>query len=318
LTVMGAPVSNLKLIIDNKHSSIPGADGDSLPGEAETADARDQFFPLVGLSLGSFLQAISMDQQTCILEVCRDGDRGSFFFVQGGLYDAACGALNGEGAALELVSWEGVKFNIRKIPDKSRVARKINKSLMSLLMESTRRSDEKKNPDLDPDDAAAETRTALDGSGENGDSNFTEEAPRAAAEAPSPEPENDVRTVLQQCIDRLADEMPDALIRSVIIDFESGEVLAGQGVKLSALDYYEEMNRMFCRVARAHGSEPGRYFLLNVDESRTIIFLNIRSIRWAVDFDSRKMKLGVFMNIMAPKLAHWCENALQALDSGRR
>jgi len=307
---MGAPVNNLKLIIDNKHNSIPGPDGADALAAADSANARDQFFPLVGLSLGSFLQAISMDQQTCILEVCRDGDRGSFFFVQGNLYDAACGSLDGEGAALELVSWEGVRFNIKKIADKSRVLRKITRSLISLLMESTRQSDEKKSPGHDPDDREEEIETSLDSPVDDNKNAEIAEDPARAANA-----ETDIRAALQQCIDRLANEMQDALIRSVIIDFESGEVLAGQGVKLSALDYYEEINRMFDRVARAHSSEPGRYFLLNIDESRTIIFLNIHSIRWAVDFDSRKMKLGVFMNIMAPRITEWCESVVQTVDS---
>lgn len=293
-------MKNLKLIIDNKHNLIP--EGDS--------SGQEQFWPLVGLSLGSFLQAISMDQQTCILDVCRGTERGSFFFIQGSLYDAACGELSGEEAALELVSWEGVRFNVKKIADKSRISRKINKSLISLLMESSRRNDEKTSPELDPDDAAEINKSG------SGIETAVEETAAGSFEeaAPASEAETDIRAALQQCIDRLTGEMQDALIRSAIIDFNSGEVLAGTGVKLSALDYYEEINRMFCRVAKAQSSEPGRYFLLNVDDSRTIIFLNIRNIRWAVDFDSQKMKLGVFMNIMVPRLEEWCENAMATVN----
>jgi hypothetical protein len=302
---MGVPVKNLKLIVDNEHNPVPEG------RNANTANS-DQFLPLVGLSLGSFLQAMSMDQQTCVLEICRDGDRGSFYFVQGTLHDAACSGLDGEEAALELISWEGVSFNIKKIPDKSQVPRKINKSLISLLMDSTRQMDEKTSPEFDPDDAAEESETGLKGAAHNADADLSEGPGQAAATGvPESETETDIRVALQQCVDRLVQEIPDALFRSVIIDFNSGEVLAGQGVKLSALDYYAELNRMFGRVARAHCSEPGRYFLLNIDDSRTIVFLNFHSIRWAVDFDSKKMKLGVFLNIMAPKLAEWCESALQ-------
>lgn len=293
-------MKNLKLIVDNEHNPVP----DSRSANA----ANDQFLPLVGLSLGSFLQAVSMDQQTCILEICRDGDRGSFYFIQGTLHDAACGSLSGQEAALELLSWEGVTFCIKKIADKSQVPRKISKSLISLLMDSTRQMDERKSPELDPDDVAEERGAGLEGAGGNAEAGISKEQSSASEE----KAQADIGMALQQCVDRLVHEMPDSLFRSVIIDFDSGEVLAGQGVKLSALDYYAELNRMFGRVAKAHGSEPGRYFLLNLDESRTIVFLNIHSIRWAVDFDSRKMKLGVFLNIMAPKLTEWCESALQA------
>lgn len=299
---MGVPVKNLKLIVDNEHNPVPDSRG------ANASTHEDQFLPLVGLSLGSFLQAISLDQQTCILEICRDGRRGSFTFIQGNLHDAACGNLDGQEAALELISWEGINFNIKKISDKSQVQRKITKSLISLLMDSTRRMDERKSSGLDPDDVAEEAEardTGMESSAES-----AAEAAEAPREGPA-DLEDDIRPALQQCVDRLVNEMPDALFRSVIIDFNSGEVLAGQGVKLSALDYYAELNRMFGGVARAHSSEPGRYFLLNLDDTRTIVFLNIHSIRWAVDFDSRKMKLGVFLNIMAPKLTEWCESALK-------
>lgn len=292
-------MKNLKLIVDNEHNPIPDS------RDANAPNREDQFLPLVGLSLGSFLQAISLDQQTCILEICRDGRRGSFTFIQGNLHDAACGNLDGQEAALELISWEGINFNIKKISDKSQIQRKITKSLISLLMDSTRQMDERKSPGLEPDDVAAEKETDREGPAVNAD-----EVAEAFSER-EPELEADIRPALQQCVDRLAHEMPDALFRSVIIDFNSGEVLAGQGVKLSALDYYAELNRMFGRVAKAHSSEPGRYFLLNLDDTRTIVFLNIHSIRWAVDFDSRKMKLGVFLNIMAPKLTEWCESALK-------
>jgi hypothetical protein len=296
-------VNNLKLIIDNKHDPVP-----------ENDNPQEQFFPLVGLGLGSFLQAISMDQQTCVLEIRRGSDRGSFYFIQGSLYDAVCGNLEGQDAAMELVSWEGIQFNIRKIADKSRVSRKINKSLISLLMESTRQRDEKGSPELDPDDVAEGKGEGLDYSAGNGNAAISGETAGDTADVPSSDAGTDIRIVLQQCIDRLAGEMQDALIRSVIIDFKSGEVLAGQGVKLFALDYYAEINRTFGRIVKDQAAEPGRYFLLNVDDSRTIIFLNIHQIRWVIDFDSRKMKLGVFMNIMAPKLIDWCEGAFAAAN----
>lgn len=298
-------MNNLKLIIDNKHNPVPEGDSES---------TQEQFFPLVGLGLGSFLQAISMDQQTCVLEICRGNDRGSFYFIQGSLYDAVCGSLDGQEAAMELVSWEGIRFNIRKIADMSRVSRKINKSLISLLMESTRQSDEQSNPGMDPDDAAG--GKSLEGSAGSEDAGIAGEPPGDADIALS-DAETDIRAELQHCIDKLAGEMQDALIRSVIIDFESGEVLAGQGVKLSALDYYAEVNRTFGRIVKDQAAEPGRYFLLHVDDSRTIIFLNIHKIRWAIDFDSRKMKLGVFMNIMAPKLIGWCEGAFATAGASK-
>lgn len=293
---MGVPVKNLKLVVDN----------DNPVSESNTVN--DEFMPLVGLSLGSFLQALSMDQQTCILEISRDGKKGRFYFIEGSLYDAAYGNLDGQEAALELISWEGIRYSIKKIADASQVPRKITKSLISLLMDSTRQMDEQECPEVDPDDAEEEGERELESAAVAVSRQAGGQLSEVSVEAA--DREVDMALALEGCLDSLAAEMSDALFRSVIIDFESGEVLAGRGVKLSALDYYAELNRMFSSVTKAHSSAPGRYFLLNVDEARTVIFLNVRNLRWAVDFDSKKMKLGVFLNMMAPKLIEWCEKAL--------
>lgn len=291
-------MKNLKLIVDND-KSVPESN----------AVSNDEFMPLIGLSLGSFLQAMSMDQQTCILEISRNGEQGRFYFIQGNLYDAQWGSLDGQEAALELISWDGIRFSIKKIPDVSAVPRKINKSLISLLMDSTRQMDEQKCPELDPDDVEEEGEGGLESAAAEPKTVQTERREQSTVQ--EADKEVDFTLALEECLDRLASEMSDALFRSVIIDFDSGEVLAGRGVKLSALDYYAELNRMFSGLAQAHSSEPGGYFLLNIDDNRTIVFLSIRNIRWAIDFDSRKMKLGVFLNMMAPKLAEWCEGALR-------
>lgn len=310
-------MNNIKLIIDNNQPK-------PVAGHNEPESPEGQYWPLVGLTLGSFLQAIAMDQQTCILEICNNqGGRGSLFFIQGALHDAACGPLAGEEAALELVSWEGVRFRVGRIQDRSRVPRRIKKGLISILMESMRQRDEVNSPGDGPED---ETPGA---SGPDGPGWLEETErggqPQAGTSAERPQMDEDTtgivppefadrREAFQQCIEKLRKDMGDALIRSVIVDNSSGEVLAGHDLKLPALDYYEEVNRMLDRVARAHASAPGRYFFVSLREDRVLFFLMVREIRWAVDFNSRKMKLGVFLHIMVERLVEACEEALRGDD----
>ncbi|HQL00780.1 MAG TPA: DUF4388 domain-containing protein, partial [Smithellaceae bacterium] len=144
----GTAKRDLKLVQDGQKEGAPKS-------EAATRDEL-QRWPLFGLSVGSFLQVIAMEQQTCIMEVYHDADHwGQFCFVEGSLYDASCGALQGEEAAMEMIAWENVRLNIKQILNTSKVERKIEKNLMLLLMESTRRRDELKNggPDGDMEDA---------------------------------------------------------------------------------------------------------------------------------------------------------------------
>ena len=127
-------MENIKLVVTNNGMS---------EGESENLKAESHVSPIVGLSVGSFIQLISMDQQTCLVEVHHNANgRGTFYFVEGTLYNAVCGNLEGEEAAMEMITWEKVRININNTIDANEIVKKIEKGLMSLLMESSRRKDE--------------------------------------------------------------------------------------------------------------------------------------------------------------------------------
>lgn len=94
------------------------------------------------VSLSSFLQLIEMEQKTCLLEVHGEGHlRGYLYLIQGELYDANCGVLEKEEAAYAMIAWDNVQLYIKNLP-KERPKKRIEKGLMSIVMEGTRRKDE--------------------------------------------------------------------------------------------------------------------------------------------------------------------------------
>ena len=96
---------------------------------------------VTGISVSSFLQLIEMEEKTCLLEVHGKDKKGLFYFDQGTLYDAVCGSLLGEEAAIEMVMWNHVRLSFKNLPDK-KIMRRINSELMPILMEASRRKDE--------------------------------------------------------------------------------------------------------------------------------------------------------------------------------
>ncbi len=281
-------VKTVQLIVDN--------DNVNNHNEAE----EGQYWPLVGLTLGSFLQVIAMDQQTCLLEICHnDGERGRFFFIQGSLHDAQCGELEGEEAAMELVSWEGVRFIVKKLPQDFKIPRRITKSLISLLMESTRLRDET-GKDFPGEPEEGEELTG--GGGVEGAVPPEREGP--GEQAP------DLRADFQLCVEKLKAAIGDALTCSAIFDCSSGDVLAGHAIKLPALDYYFEMLGIFENL-KGRSSEPGQYYFTNIEGNQVLVFVLVKNIRWAVEFDSRQMRLGLFLNALIPKLVGACEAVLE-------
>lgn len=126
---------------------------------------------LTGISLPSFLQLIEMEQNTCLMEVMTPGGQGLLYFNKGVLYDALYGEAKADEAALNMLSMDDVKISFRNLPSK-KLKKKVQKSLMKLIMEGVRLKDERAAmggsgetlpPEVEgPDAAAAQTREIPD------------------------------------------------------------------------------------------------------------------------------------------------------------
>ena len=97
---------------------------------------------LKGISVANFLQLIQMEEKTCFLEISSTGnEKGLFYFKDGELYDAVCGGLNGEEAAFKLLAHDNASIRLKNFSD-DKIVKRINVSLMNLIMESQRLKDE--------------------------------------------------------------------------------------------------------------------------------------------------------------------------------
>ena len=99
---------------------------------------------LKGISVANFLQLIQMEEKTCFLEISSTGnEKGLFYFKDGELYDAAYRGLNGEEAAFKLLALDNTSIRLKNFSD-DKIVKRINVSLMNLIMESQRLKDESK------------------------------------------------------------------------------------------------------------------------------------------------------------------------------
>jgi len=95
-----------------------------------------------GVLVTSLLQLIDMEQKTCTLEVsCGKEKKGVFYLYDGLPYDARYSDMKGEDAAFQMIGWDNVDFRLKNFPKKN-IQKRINRSLISLLMEGTRLKDE--------------------------------------------------------------------------------------------------------------------------------------------------------------------------------
>ncbi len=105
---------------------------------------------LTGISVSSFLQIINMEKKTCFFEISSmDKRTGLFYFKEGIPYDALCDDLEGEVAAIEMISWDYVEFRFKSLP-KEDVKQRINENLTSLIIEGAKIKDAIKAAEKEP------------------------------------------------------------------------------------------------------------------------------------------------------------------------
>lgn len=113
---------------------------DRILGESGQKDSGKGY--VNGISLQSFLQLINIESKTCTLTVKYRDKIGIIYVDKGDLMNAKTGEIEGSKAAQEIISWNNIGLTI-EIENKCPVTeKKINHTIMSLLMEAARMADE--------------------------------------------------------------------------------------------------------------------------------------------------------------------------------
>jgi len=110
---------------------------------------------ITGVSLSSFLQLLELDKKTCTLTVRSGKHQGTMYFKNGELLDADTDDLTGTDAAFEIVSWKNVAIVLANSCNKTEA--KISDSLGFILLEGSRRQDER--DDTSPTSPAAQAES---------------------------------------------------------------------------------------------------------------------------------------------------------------
>lgn len=132
-----------------------------LSNDAGKSDGR-----VAGISIASFVQLLELDRKTCTLNVTAEGKKGILYIQDGELFDASFDVIEGQEAALEVISWENAEIDIQNTCDKTEKV--IDVPLGFILLESARVRDERSGrkeeepeeikPPEEPKEAAAPTK----------------------------------------------------------------------------------------------------------------------------------------------------------------
>lgn len=108
----------------------------------ETLDSSAQG-KVNGISLASFLQLVGMESKSCTLRIKSGRQAGQLYCLRGELIAAETGDLSAEEAVIEMLTWGGAVIEILKFNKQKE--KEIKRPLMNILMEASRRMDEKES-----------------------------------------------------------------------------------------------------------------------------------------------------------------------------
>ncbi|MCK5069046.1 MAG: response regulator [Desulfocapsa sp.] len=116
---------------------------------------------LSGISVPGLMQIIEAEEKTCFLVIHSGGvKQGGMYFNEGVLYDSICGKLNGERAALQLISLETAQVEYRKLPQKN-IPQRIKSGMQALILEAMRLKDEEEASEVENKEDEFVKREAL-------------------------------------------------------------------------------------------------------------------------------------------------------------
>lgn len=110
---------------------------------------------IAGFSLANFLQLLSLEQKTCLLNVKNRETDGYIYLELGEIGAAVAGETKGEEALFKLLACENIRITFKKLPQK-KIIKMITKPLMALLMEGMSRIDEADHQPAGPQPADVE------------------------------------------------------------------------------------------------------------------------------------------------------------------
>ena len=217
------------------------------------------------MSLATVLELISMEKKTASIVVKDRGSNrsGRIWFKEGILMDAEMGELEGIEAVFEMLPFGDVDIVVRE-REHNRVTIS-DVSLEYVLLEGMKRLDEK----------------------EVGKENETK----------------DEVSKFDKAIDLLKKELGETLLATGIFTIEDSKTITSYKSSNNTAKLFNEMSQNINKyLKKMKLPSIGKYYLVDLAHSKTLVVITFDKYRWAMLLDGRKLKLGLLLNLILPDI----------------
>ena len=247
--------------------------------EVRHVSARKSSGFIRGISLGSFIQLMEMERKTCTLSITSGQARGILAFRDGHLLAASHESGSGLDAALDIVAWDPV--SIALLDQEPPEGAPLVPGTQVLLMEGMKRRDEANRPSAP---AMKNPKEAL--------------------------PMN--TDLLKEALNALQNDLGDGLVAVDVYSVKNSQPVAGihSNPKFCAL--FNQITEMINKALRAGGAPPLRkHYLLDLDEDHLILVSLHGAYQMGLLVNSRKVQLGMLLNVVMPAFASRLARAME-------
>ncbi len=258
----------------------------------EVLKNREQKDSISGMSLAAILQVLEMEQRTGVISIKTDNNSGRIFFKKGMVVDIDAEGLAPEEALGVLLDQSNKDQAISIEYLEHRRKERINKSLTEILLEASRLLDEDKN--------------------EGAKKEIKEEIVTPKIEKQNYVKEGKIdNQKISNLIDRLKDELGDALIAAQIWSLNEGEVFIGYNQQPEVSELFSQIT-LYLNEALSTAEFPqlGKYYVLNLEGKKISVTIPQGEYFCGMLIDSKKTPLGLLLKVVLPGLIASFEEAI--------
>lgn len=217
------------------------------------------------MSLATVLELLGMEKKTASIVVKdRESNRsGRIWFNNGELIDSEIDDLEGIEAVFEMLPFGDVDIVVRE-REHNRVTIS-GVSLEYVLLEGMKRLDEK--------EVEKENET------------------------------KDEVSKFDKAVELLKKEIGETLLASGIFTIEDSKTITSYKSSAKTAELFNEMSKNINKyLKKMKLPSIGKYYILDLANSKTLIIVTFNKYRWAILLDSRKLKLGLLLNLVLPDI----------------
>ncbi|MCX6583021.1 MAG: response regulator [Candidatus Aminicenantes bacterium] len=253
---------------------------------------REQKDSISGMSLAAILQVLEMEQRTGVISIKTDKKSGRIFFKKGMVVDIDAEGLSPEEALGELLDQTNKDQAISIEYLEHRRKEKINKSLTEILLEASRLLDEDKK-----EGAKKESKEEVI-------------TPKIEKQSVAKEGKIDNQKI-SNLIDRLKDELGEALISAQIWSLNEEEVFAGYNQQAEVSELFSQIT-LYLNEALSTAELPqlGKYYVLNLEGKKISVTIPQGEYYCGMLIDAKKTPLGLLLKVVLPGIIASFEEAI--------